>query len=229
MPMVVNAACTNAETVRLNGLANRMTADFEVKRDTRVETFYAENGTQRSMDITDYEFFGKIFGLTEDFHIVVTNSVNDERRTFRFSDAQDGIITFNDLDINRVINYTIEVYSDGSACGNRLMRTFNLTIPKVNELRLYTACERAPHHYLCREFLSTELEQSAFESLAIIHEYTERNREPEAEEKTLDSRNFFNHIFDFVIKYKYFVIGGAVLIAGGIVTFVMIKRKRSGI
>jgi len=223
--MSVNAICTNAETVRLNALANTLTTDFEVKRGVSDEEILTEDGGV--LRLPTYDFSGKVYGLTRDLYIVVKNSVNSESRTFSFSDARDGVITFSDLDENRIINYTIEVYAARGDCVRNLLRTFSLTIPKVNELRDFLVCQNAPEHYLCREFISTDWDFDIFEAATRVNEYIERNKEAEDEEEVPDSKTFFENLFGFINEYKYFFIGGIVIITIGTITFIMFRRKRS--
>ena len=226
--MVVNAACPNAERVRLNALANNVTADWEVRRDVRTEMEIDREISESPIrvEITDYTFFGKVFGVTQDLYIIVRNSVNNEIRAYSSGDARDGIITFNDLDENAIIRYTIEVYASTGDCYH-LIRTLHLTIPMVNVFSTNAICEEeaAQSHYLCQEFLSVEVNHGFRENLNLVRQYIDNNQTPESEEETSVPRTFFDIVFDFLEKYSYFFIGG-IVIAVGVMIFVMIRRKR---
>ena len=221
MPKIVNAVCSNSEIVRLNALANNITVNYDVEKGTKTVTGDFGDGPETYEKYT-YQFLGNVYGLTEELKLIVKNSLNDQIANFGFGNANNGLIRFDDLDPDKIITYTIEVYGTGE-CGD-LIRSINLIVPKINHNKLNMICDQAREYYLCQDYIAVDIDYDDFEFLAKVNEYIDKrdNKQNQEEEGKENKGNFL----DFLIKYKYFFIGGGVLIGAGVVTFVMIKRKR---
>ena len=209
------AACDQTKSAEMYQKAANVKANYEIVK----ETMKLERG--------EYSFpYIKIsiINADEDLYFVVKNSVDKKEETYKYKSAKDGIITLYWYDIDVIANYTITIYSsDKTGCKDEKLRTLYLNTPRYNEFSEREVCEELDDFYLCQEFVSFDkITQDKFTT------QLENFRSGKIDEKGEEVKNvtFFDKVFSFLDKYKWFVIGGTVLIVGAVVV-VYKKGKKS--
>lgn len=235
IPMA-SATCTAEESNKLNSLAVNVKANYEITNVQKTE-FSSEFNPPDGMDIDELEnyiWYEKVIkihvmNLTEELYIKITNNESKEVQTFHYEDAVDGIISLEQKNFEKIINYTITIYSsDKTNCPDSKLYTTYLTTPMYNTYSEYAICEGIEDFYLCHEYLSTSVSFDNFFELA--NKYKEgkidSNGEEIKEEKE-DKKSFI----EFIKNNKGIVItiSIVIVITGGIITVIIVKKQRSKI
>lgn len=228
-------SCNYEEQAKLNSEVANVKTNYEIKARVMDPSEYtipdAIIGTEDEknyVETVDY-IQVNILNLTENMYIEVTNDLDDTVKTYRYSDAQNGNITFNWEEIGTLINYTIKVYtSNNTGCEGNLLKTLRLALPRYNDYSEYAICAENPDYYLCQRYVNFEpVEFSEFSEKIIKQaEKTEQEEQKREEENT----KWYNKTIDFVKEHKvWFITGGVILVvvAGGATYIVIRKRRRS--
>ncbi len=179
--------------------------------------------------LTTLSYFDiSITNMTDKFYLVVTNDYDDEKQTFYYSDAKDGIITFPWYNLDAVTTFTIEVYtSNNTGCPNELQRTITVRTPRYNEFYESVACEENPKFNLCQKFVTFDyIESGEFQTRLDAYLKVDDDNADTPKEK---DKNTLEEIKDFVANNKYYFIGGgiAILVIAGVVIAVIVRKQRS--
>lgn len=229
---VVNAACEAAESNRLRSLSNNVKASHEV---IVKEMELGENDNTPD-GLTDEEienfrlkksyFKIDIRNVTEELEIVVTNNNTKTKTNYSYKDAVNGTISFENEVTDKIVKYTIDVYStSASPCGKIKLNTIHVTTPAHNNRSNSSKCMGIEEYYLCHEYLYVNTDFSDFSDLT--YEY-KKNKEKEQEKADKDKNE---GIFGFIKENKLVVIITtiSVIAVGGIVTVIIVKKQRSRI
>lgn len=227
--------CTSEETNKLNSLAVNVKASYEIMEIEKTDfssEFNPPDGIDANENITWYDTVIRVYitNLTEDLYITVTNDQTKEVKTYRYEDATNGTITFDQTDFSQITNYTITVYSSSNTnCANNKLYTLYLTTPMYNTLYEYSMCEGIEEFYLCHEYLSVNVSTENFFELATKYKEGKINSDGEEikDEPSENDKGFT----EFLKEYKSVIIIVAVLIiaGGGLVTVIIVKKQRSRI
>ncbi len=179
-------------------------------------------GTEAEADyVGKYNYFKvSIINISENFYVEISNDYNRDKLVYQYKDTQDGVITFDWKNLDKVTTFTVKVYSsDQTNCPDELYRTITISLPRYNEFYDYTLCERASDYYLCEKYVDYgEVDFGTFVSNITRHiEQKEKEEEEEAKKE------------DFVSKHKTILIinGVIVVVITGVVVAVIIKKRRS--
>lgn len=212
------SSCTYEEQTELNSKAANVKISYEIIEEKTEE--------EEIIHINRY-FKVSIVNVTEDFYIVIKNSVNDEEKTFTKDDAQNGIITFNWTDTSEVTNFTAVVYTTNNTnCANEKYKTLYFTTPRYNEYSDRAICSELPDFYLCQEFVTfSEIDNMEFANK--LDNYINEENDNEKEDPTEPVETpITDKIFNFINKYKWFIIGGVLVITAISITVHRIKTKK---
>lgn len=230
----VNAECDAAETNKLSSLANNVKSSQDVIEkavDPDPDWNPPDGLTEEELENYVYEMkFFRIFisNITEELYVTITNNSTKETKTYNYSDATNGTISFDELVSDQIVNYTLDVYaSSKTGCASKKLRTFYITTPKYNSLSEYSNCEGIEEFYLCHEYLNVETSVDNFESLTT--QYREGKLKADGTPKGEDKKD--EGIFGFIKNHKGTVIGAsiAIIAIGGLVTVIIVKKQRSRI
>lgn len=230
MPFVY-ADCDAATSSRLSGLAANVRRDFEVieKEVPQDGTFTLPDGLteeeEKNYVATRPYFRIHISNITEELYVVVTNNNTNERKTFRYSDAENGVITFEEPVLIEIVNYKIEVYaSTGTDCPNRRLQTLTLTTPMYNTFSEEARCDGIEEFYLCHEYLSVETSFKDFDRL--VEQYRAGRLKEDGSEKDKNENSGF---FGFIKEHTgtVIIVSVAIIAIGGLVTVIIVKKQRS--
>ena len=232
----VYAACDATEMNTLNSLAANVGKSYEIitKELTKEETSFEPPG---GITVEEYENFVfevdyfKIYitNITEELYVVVTNENTGEKKTFNYDDTDNGTAMFEEMVGTEIVNYTIEIYSsDSTNCRDQRLYIQYLTTPMYNTASESSFCTGIEDFYLCHEYLSVDVDFTNF--MEKTEEYRASHTSSDAEEEIPDEESESGFL-NFVQDHWLIVLGisVAVLAAGGLITFVVIKKWRSRI
>lgn len=233
IPNFVTAAssCSYSEQAELNEIVSHVNADYEVVDVYNGKVYDLdhpdENGYIKEVDYYIKAFNIRILNLTEDIYVKVSNNINDDVRTFRYSDTQDGVIVFQTTEVENLVTYTIEVYSNKYACAGEMFRKFNLTTPLYNNYSERPQCEDSKDFYYCQEFISSE-NITYTEFVEKVKEYKEKKQAEQEEEQKIN-KSFMEKIKEFYKDNAIVInsVGVAIVVMGVTTAVVLIKKKRS--
>lgn len=213
--MRVNAVCNYTDKAAANKKAANVKLNYEVVEDKQE----SDDGT---VSINEY-FKMSILNVTEDLYVTVTNDVTNTTNTYRYSDAKDGVITFN-WDNNEVVtNFTMKVYgSDKSPCQEEELRTIRKQTPRYNDFANRAICQDMKDFYLCEKYTTVEnIDESMF--INKVSDYAEGKIDEEGESK--EEKKDKNLLY-YLNEYKWYIIGCLLVIAVGSGIAIVIRNKK---
>ena len=234
IPNYVKAAssCSYSEQAELNEIVSHVNANYEVVEVSMGEYYDIDHFGEEGYDVIQ-EHFVKVFdihvlNITEDIYIKVYNDYNDEVKTFRYNDTKDGVATFRVDDIEKLVTYTIEVYSNKYSCAGEMFRKFTLTTPMYNNYSERPQCEDNKDFYYCQEFINSE-NISFNEFFEKIKEFQDQKQNEEEKKQQEENKSFVEKIKEFYKENAIVIhsIGVAIVVMGVATTVVLIKKKRS--
>jgi len=212
--------CSYEEQTNLNSKAANVKVSYEVVEET-VEF--------EDMDVISKVFDISIFNITEEFYVVVKNNINDQEKTYRYSDTNNGIVKFRWKDLEDVTNFTFQIFTtEKTNCPDEKFKTLYLTAPRYNPYSRYSICSQLEDFYLCEEFVTfSKIDEDEFinkvekyqkeELKTNNNEKVEENKENEKPTKMTDE------IFNFFDNYKWYIVGGLIIV---LVVLIIINRKK---
>lgn len=217
---VAYADCTYQEQSDLKSKASNIKVSYEVdKYELEMDDY----------PLTVSRFAISILNVTDDFFVVVTNSIDNSEKTYDSKDAEDGIVTFYWENDEELTNFTFKVYSSGNTnCPNYLYKTLYLTTPRFNQYSRLEICQDEPDFYLCKEYITTEtVSKDTFYNQLDKYLNKEINENGDAEEEQPSEEENSSKILEFIKKYKLFILGGVVVIiaAGGVIIYIKTKKR----
>ena len=231
----VFAACNYEEKAKLNNESANVKANYEIKERELTKDEYtappdAIPTDEQESYVPKTEYIEvNILNLTENLYVTVKNDVTKEVKTYNYSDAVNGNITFNWNEIGSIANLTIKVMaSNTSDCNGQTLRTLYLTLPRYNEYSEYDVCDRIPDYYMCQRFVTYDDFKYDDFSENVTKEIKTRNKK---EEEQKENNKWYKKVGNFIVEHKTgFIIGGIslVVVAGG-ATYIIIKKRRRNI
>ena len=219
----VNAAeCNYQEKAKLNEIASKVKTNYEViEVKKNMDYIDPETGETGTFEGIETSFKISLYNITEDLYIIQTDNFTQETKHIFYVDTKDGVYSFESYDIENIIKYTYNVYSNSPNCSGDVLKTYNFTKPKVNPYSQYKFCEGFDELPYCKTYITEEIELNEGEVQKKISESTKNGVIVNAGEDT--------KLASFFKENKLVVIIGGLLVVGtGIVT-VVIKRKRSAL
>lgn len=233
VPNLVSAAssCSYEEQVEINNIVANVKANYEVVDIYAGKSYDVDNanpdGTFPEVDKYVKGFNISILNITDDIYVKVRNDFDTDEKTYYYKDTQDGIVTFQTRNKSKLINYTVEVYSNKYSCIGEKFYEFSFTTPMFNNFSERPQCIDNRDFYYCQEFISSE-NISFVEFNQKIKEY-EQEKKQEEEQKENQNKSFIEKLKELynnnkVIVYSIFVV---IVVTGVAATVILIKRKRS--
>lgn len=214
MTLNVNAEskCSYTEQAELLNKASNVKVNYEI--------ISTENIVNEELETIDY-FRISVYNITEDFYINIKNDQGDNE-TFYYSDAVDGVISLKYDIIDKVSNFEIYVYSSTNTnCPSEKYKTLYLQTPRFNDYSNYQICQELKDFYLCKEYV-TFGEMSKDDFRKQLESYKSGLITDTGEE--IKELTFTDKIVEIIRDYKWFILGGIVIISGGVF---MVHRKKT--
>lgn len=218
------SACTYSEQAELNNISANVKTTYEIEK-TKIDTMPDPDDPEEDVvEIYEKKVKINILNVTDEIFIKVTNDQNNDVLTFYSKDARDGIVSFYQNHVDKLVNYTIEVYANKYACAGELYKKLTLTTPMYNSYSELVACDNNPDFYYCQEYITTEkiAYDEFFKSLE-KYETTEEEKKEEKEQGVLERIKEFYQDNKIVIN----VIGTVIVVGGVSATVILIKKRRS--
>lgn len=197
----VNAAslCSYKETTELNKIASNVKATYEMVEKTI--HFDDKDATKEVVVIS-------IFNITEKVYVVVKNNYDIIERTYTFKDTKEGIAEFEWENLDKVTNFTIEVYTTNKTnCPYERLKTTYLITPRFNEYFNREACNENPDFYLCQKYVNfKEVDETSF--LNQLENYKKGNIDDSGEKVEEPELTMIDKIINFINNYKLYILGG---------------------
>ena len=217
------SSCSYKEQADLNSEVAKIKVVYEGKTEALDDSLFSCDGGGNECAVYRHYFTISILNMSENFYIEASNDVTKERKTFRYSDVKDGVISFNYDNASEITNFTFKVYSsDKTNCKDENYRVIYFTTPKLNPYYEYSLCANNPEHYLCQQYITTE--EANFEDFYTQIQKYEKEKEQSNNEK--EHRNFLEKIFDFVDDHKPLMIITTLVVVGGVAAVVIIKKRK---
>lgn len=232
-PNIVQAesACSYSEQAEINNIVANVKANYETVDIYDGKVLDIDNpGADGKIPEVDYYIKGfniTVLNITEDIYVQIKNSIDNNVVTFKYEDTKDGIASFQTRNVNQLITYTVEIYSNKGACIGELFRKISLTTPIYNLFSEWRDCKENPEFYYCQEYLSVE-NISINEFRTKLKDYKIEKEEKRKEEE-IENKNFWNKIKKIYQENAIIInlVGSVVLISGVATTVILIKKKRS--
>lgn len=226
--------CNYEEKAKLNSEVANVKTNFEIKqREIKIDPENVPDeyiGTSAAENYTVKEDYAQIniLNLTENLYVEVTNDINKDKETYRYSDSNNGNIAIVRNDLNNIVTYTVKIFaSSNTGCEGTSLSTKYVAVPRYNEYSSYSLCNSLPDYYLCQKYVNfQDVDFSKFVE-QVTGEIDKRNTESKEEEK---NNKWYKEVGNFISDNKlYFIIGGVslVVIAGAITVVIIRKRRRS--
>ena len=104
------------------------------------------------------------------------------------------------------------------------MRTIKLTLPKYNYYSQLDVCDDIPDYYLCQPYTKYSVDGGTFYDK--VDEYKTKLSTLEKEKEENNNTSFVTNTMSGISKYKYLIVGIAVVV-GVVLTIFVLKKKGS--
>lgn len=144
----VYAKCDYKELAELNQDAGAIKIMYEEDSDFSI----SNEGNQ-----IEYNFLKmNIINMNDNFYIKATNTKEKGETLYKYTGANDGILSFDMKDLSEVVTYTFKVYSSSNTnCKNTLIRTIYVTVPRYNLYSAYEICDGVENS-LCDKYVMSD-------------------------------------------------------------------------
>lgn len=219
--------CSTSEQAEINSLVSNIRGAYQEREEEVSDDFYdnIDGYYDEETEKPTIPYFEiSITNLNNKVYAVVTNDYNDETKTYTYNDVKDGIVTFEWLNLDEIVNFKIEIYtSTDTGCPNELQRAITLRTPRLNEYYNYEICNENPNFNLCQKFVTFEpVDYDTF--IEKVNNYNNKKDKKDEAEDAEEKKDIWEKITDFVTANKYYFIGGGIT---GVVVAVIVKKQRS--
>lgn len=217
--------CPNSSRVKLLENASAVKITYE-PYEQKAEGF--DDPESDDYSVIYYYLDVKIYNLDETLSVDVTNgNLGKEYKLYPSSIGPDGAITIRVKDTSEINTFTFEIKANTYDCNAQTLRTVKLTLPKFNYYSGRQICSDIPDYYLCQQYISYEISADKFlENVNNYKEKLEQSGNTEQEDEVKPS--IISTAASKVSKYKYWIVGGIILV-GVIITIIVVKKKRSSV
>lgn len=230
-PMVY-AVCDAAETNKLSGLANNVKASYEVIR-KELDNGSGYNPPDGLSEEAANNYVAKadffriyINNITEELYVQVYNTKTKETKTYNYSDAVDGTISFDVQTGYSITKYQIKIFSSSkTGCSGRNLRTIELTTPRYNWFSEYQICSDVPEYYLCHQYVTVDIPNMTIEEFEVQATKYRDNKEKEQKEQEKKEEGFLAFFKEH--KGTVIILSLAIITIGGLVTVIVVRKQRS--
>ncbi len=215
MLTITKANCSNSEKLDLNSKAANVKTNYELVSD---QINYDDG-------VSNVEYFViNILNITEDTYVEITNDLYNDVKVYHYSDTDNGNVKITWTDTDEIVNFTIKVYAEtNTACGGELLKTSRMATPRFNNYYYLAICNDAPDFYLCQKYVTVdEVDESEFSKKidSFINGELDKNGD---EIKQDENKNGF---LEFLNEYKWYIVGGVVIIGAGIGIAIYLKKTK---
>ncbi len=213
-------SCSLSERSELRQMASEVTINYvPVEFNNVVETDEGE-GSSHALDIYIYNLNTKINAVLDDSETGLSYTFDYTRMN------SDGAVVLRQTAGSGVKKLKFYIYPTNDNCNTYLLRTVNITLPKFNNYSLRGVCSDIPEYYLCQRYITYDINDSTFTEN--VNKYKEKLAEKADEKDEESNTSVVGKTVNNIAKYKY-VIAVIVILAGAVITYIVIKKKRSAL
>lgn len=205
IPNVYAEDCDSTDIKRLRVLANDVDISYEYNDD-----IYDSDGFKI------FDTYKVVVSNLSDELYVIESKTNLDLRSYS---VNDGSITIDRLYSG---NKSFKIYSKN--CSNKLVRTYNVNLPKFNNYSNDPNCEGHENLEVCQKFYDSS--NIDYEEFMSIIDNSDRKADDVDNDKSKDENKYIKFIKD---NYIYISIGSGVLIIIIIVLIVLRHKKRGAL
>lgn len=227
--------CNYEEKAKLNSEVANVKTNFEIKQETielspeEAPDEYYGTSMADNLSIKEDYIQINILNLTENLYVEVTNDLNKEKQTYKYSDSDNGNVAIIRKDLDKIVTYTIKIFaSSNTGCEGTALSTKYVAVPRYNDYSEYSLCSQVPEYFACERYVTfEEIDFSKFIE-QVTKEIENKNKQAEEEK---ENGKWYNEVGNFISENKvYFIVGGvALVVIAGVVTVVIIKRRRRSV
>lgn len=212
------STCDYKTQVQLNTEIANVKTNYEVKEIKTGNLVESDLGEDEFEDETYVGVEVTIQNITENIYVQIKNSANGNVEVYHYKDTTDGTITLTrgSDGLDDIVTYYVAIYSDHIDCLDEELKKIEIKTPKYNYFSVEPQCENSTKYY-CQDYITEELNMT-YESF--VNQANKDKTEQKEEEKKQDEVN------DFWKKYGLIIIIGFVLVAMGVGTTVIVKKKQ---
>ena len=183
-----------------------------------------------SSGAVEYFFDVKIYNVNSDLMVKIKSDDEFSQGTeVTYKNIQkDGAIHAKKRVGNELTNLVFEIYGSQSTggCAVEVLRTIKLTLPKYNNLAEREVCTEVPEFYMCQKYVTYDIDPANFSKE--IAKYKEKLEQQQNASNTdvEDNNTLPDKAADLISKNKLFIVG-AIVLAGIIITVIILRRKKS--
>lgn len=181
--------------------------------------------------VITYYFDIKIYNVNSKLKVIArsANEENENEIVLTYKDmGKDGAITARKKAGYELSNLVFEIVGsdETGACAIETLRTIKLTLPKYNDLAEREICSDIPEFYMCQKYISYDINPDRFSAEVKKYKEKKEKQESDSEAEVEDNNTVTDKAADLINKNK-FIIVGAIVLAGVIITIIIIRRKKS--
>lgn len=223
-----NALCSLEKKNDLRVAAANVTVNYQpvdVVEGVGVDDAGNESG------VISYYFDVKIYNINSQLKVVVksANVENENEIVLTYKNmGQDGAITARKKVGTELSNLVFEIMGSDETgeCSIETLRTIKLTLPKYNDLAEREICSDIPEFYMCQKYISYDVKPENFSEEVKKYKEKKEKQESDSNAEVEDNNTATDKAADLINKNK-FIIVGAIVLAGIIITVIIIRRKKS--
>lgn len=200
-----------------------MNADWEVVEEEK----YDPNGDPEVW--TESYLLINILNVPANVRVDVT-SLNDTFDKFSLSSADrdnNNRLTIKDTNAYVLRRYQFSVVSLSEDCAGETLKTFTLNTPMINTYADSASCSTFPDFKYCRQYVDFDI--STLTNTEFVKEFDVYIKNLTDNGKSEDATSAVETIKNAFVKNWIIIIIVAVVLAGGLIAYKVIKKKRSRI
>ena len=184
-----------------------------------------------AVDVLSYYFDVKIYNINSQLKVLATSAdeenVNQVILTYK-NMGKDGAVTARKKVGVELSNLVFEIVGsdETGGCAIETLRTIKLTLPKYNNLAEREICSDVPEFYMCQKYITYDINPEKFSAEVKKYKEKKEKEESDSEAEVENNNTATDRAADLINKNK-FVIVGSIVLAGVIVTVIIIRRKKS--
>lgn len=172
----------------------------------------------------DYFYYAaykiELVNLTENLKAVISNNTNAETYTVTYDDTTKGVYSFVTTDVYNIITYSIKIYSAVEACGDQLVRSYDVTLPIYNVNATSRYCAINPETDECAQVTyDKDVEAADFDTIKESEKASknEGKKSSSSSSKSTEEEKWYEKVI------PEFTVLNVIIITAIIVTIIMIS------
>ncbi len=220
VPLFVYAQeCSYEERARLNGLASKVTVNYEIVEEEKEIEFQSPDSEGIFHGIKEVPILKvSIYNITEDLYVIETNDSNKEEKIITHDMTDSGVYKYNIDNFEKIVKYTYKILSDNKECPRISLGTFTFLKPKYNMYSQYGICKGNENLTYCQKYITEDLNISPPELLEKVSEVIKQKEEEDIKTP--------NKVTEFIKSYRFYIIGGVIFILIITSGYIIVRKRR---